>query len=156
HEARARDGISSGVGWIPSLQSALADQPFPSPTRHAGRQRPRPCLTPSGGSAVADPTRLPTPGTPGPVMSKRPIKIATAQSRISADVRENGREIRALMRQARSEGATIVHFPEGAMSGCSKAQIQGWDQFDWDTLVDELHSAADLARELGLWVVLGS
>jgi predicted amidohydrolase len=89
-------------------------------------------------------------------MSKRPIKIATAQSPISPDVRENGREIRGLMEQAQSEGAVIIHFPEGAMSGCSKAQVKSWDQVDWDGLVDELQSAADLARELGLWVVVGS
>src|SRR5260370_41273033 len=90
-------------------------------------------------------------------MSKRiPIEIATAQSQISPDVRENGREIRRLMQQARSEGAAIVHFPEGAMSGCSKAQIKSWDQVDWDTLVNELHSAADLARALGLSGAVGS
>src|SRR5260370_1354259 len=88
-------------------------------------------------------------------MSKRPIKIATAQSRISPDVRENRREIQRLLRQAQSAGAAIVHFPEGAISGCSKAKIKGWDRFDWDTLEGELHSAADLARELGLWVVMG-
>ena len=89
-------------------------------------------------------------------MSKRPIKIAVAQSQISPDVRENGREIQRLMRQARSEGAAIVHFPESAMSGCSKAQIKSWDRFDWDALADELQAVADLARELGLWVVVGS
>jgi predicted amidohydrolase len=89
-------------------------------------------------------------------MSKPPIKIAVAQSQISSDVRENGREIRELMRRARSGGAAIVHFPEGAMSGCSKAQIKGWDCVDWDALVDELKAVADLARELGLWVVVGS
>jgi hypothetical protein len=44
-------------------------------------------------------------------MSKRPITIATAQRLISQDVRENGREIRRLMRHARSEGAAIAHFP---------------------------------------------
>lgn len=88
-------------------------------------------------------------------MIKQPIKIATAQCQVSPEVRENGREIRGLMRQARSEGAAIVHFPESAMSGCSKAQIKGWDQFDWDGLVAELDSTADLARELGIWVVLG-
>ena len=60
------------------------------------------------------------------------------------------------MQQARSEGAAIVHFPESAMSGCSKAQIKSWDRVDWDALADELHSVADLARELGLWVVVGS
>jgi predicted amidohydrolase len=88
-------------------------------------------------------------------MSKRPIKLAVAQSLISADVRENGREIRDLMRRARSGGAALVHFPEGAMSGCSKAQIKGWDRVDWDALVEELNAVADLARTLGLWVVIG-
>jgi predicted amidohydrolase len=88
-------------------------------------------------------------------MNKRPIKIAVAQSQIAADVRENGREIRELMRRARSGGAALVQFPEGAMSGCSKAQIKGWDWVEWDALVDELQATADLARELGLWVVVG-
>src|SRR5262249_36271383 len=88
-------------------------------------------------------------------MSKRPIRIAVAQSRISSDVRENGREIRRLMEQARSEGAAIVHFPEGAMSGCSKAQIKSWDHVDWGAIVNELTWTAVLARELGLWVIVG-
>jgi predicted amidohydrolase len=89
-------------------------------------------------------------------MSKRPFKIATAQSRIAPDIRENGQEIRRLMQEARADGAAIVHFPESAMSGCSKAQIKSWERFDWDALVDELRSTAHLARELGLWVVVGS
>jgi predicted amidohydrolase len=85
-----------------------------------------------------------------------PLKIAVAQSRISPEVRENGREIRRLMRAAQADGAAMVQFPEGAMSGCSKAQIKGWDGFAWDVLVEELQWTADLARELGLWVVVGS
>jgi len=89
-------------------------------------------------------------------MTKRPIKIATAQSQISPDIRENGREIRRLMQQARAEGAAIVHFPEGAISGCAKAQIKDWGKVAWDTLMDELRSTAALAREIGLWVVVGS
>jgi predicted amidohydrolase len=88
-------------------------------------------------------------------MSRRPLTIAVAQGHISADVRANGREVRELMGRARSSGAALVHFSEGAMSGCSKAQVKDWDRFDWDALVDELHSVADLARELGLWVVVG-
>src|SRR5262245_33872855 len=89
-------------------------------------------------------------------MSKRPIKIATAQSQISSDVRENGREIRRLMQQAQEEGATLVHFPEGAMSGYTKSQIKNWDHFEWDTLVHELQMVASLAGELGIWAVVGS
>src|SRR3954453_23055844 len=88
-------------------------------------------------------------------MRKPPITIAVAQSQISADVRENGREIRDLMRRAHAEGAAIIHFPEGAMSGCSKAQIKDWDRVDWGLLVDELESVAERARDLGLWVVVG-
>lgn len=57
-------------------------------------------------------------------MNKPPIKIAVAQGLISADVREDGLEILELMRRVRSEGSVIVHFPEGAMSGCSKARYR--------------------------------
>src|SRR5207244_8182308 len=89
------------------------------------------------------------------LMRKSPIKIATAQCAISPELRANGREIRALMRQAHAGGAAIVHFPEAAMSGCSKAHIKSWDGFDWDVLVDELRLTAKLAGELGLWVVVG-
>src|SRR3954453_14121918 len=89
-------------------------------------------------------------------MRKPPITIAVAQSQISADVRENGREIRELMRRARAEGAAIVHFPEGAMFGCSKAQIKDWDRVDGGAVVEELETAAGLARDLGLWSVVGS
>jgi predicted amidohydrolase len=60
------------------------------------------------------------------------------------------------MQQARSGGATIVHFPEGAMSGYTKSQIKSWDHVDWDALVHELQLVASLARELVLWAVVGS
>src|SRR3954447_2418426 len=88
-------------------------------------------------------------------MNRRPLTIAVAQGQVSADVSENGREVRALMRQARSGGAALVHFPEAAMSGCSKAQVKDWGRFDWDSLVVELLYVAGLAGELGLWVVVG-
>src|SRR5687767_4497956 len=89
-------------------------------------------------------------------MSKPPMQIAVAQGRITADVRENGREIRGLMRRARAQGAALVQFPEAAMSGCSKVQIKDWDRVDWDALVEELQATAELARELAMWVVLGA
>jgi predicted amidohydrolase len=88
-------------------------------------------------------------------MSKHPITIATAQAQISADVRANGREIRTFMRQARAGDASLVHFPEGAMSGYTKSQIKDWGQVDWGSLSDELRQTAALAGELGLWVVFG-
>lgn len=89
-------------------------------------------------------------------MSKQPIQIATVQSYISADVRENGREVRKLMQQAWAEGATLVHFPEGALSGYAKKQIKSWHEVEWDLLTHELQMVASLAGDLGLWTVVGS
>jgi len=83
------------------------------------------------------------------------ICIAIAQSRIEADVRENGSLIRKLMNEASKAGARIVHFPEAALSGYIKAQIKSWDQVDWDALEHELTSIMDEAGRLGIWVVLG-
>src|SRR5581483_2711913 len=89
-------------------------------------------------------------------MTPRPIKIATAQSHISADVRRNGEEIRRLMRQARDKGAALIHFPEGALSGYTKSQIKSWGQVDWDELLHEKRLLAECAGQLGLWVVVGA
>jgi predicted amidohydrolase len=89
-------------------------------------------------------------------MTPRPIKIATAQSHIWADVRSNGKEIRRMMQQARDSGAALIHFPEGALSGYTKSQIKDWDQVDWNELLHEKRLLADCARQLGLWVVVGA
>jgi predicted amidohydrolase len=89
-------------------------------------------------------------------MSSTQFSLATAQSHISADVRENGRCIRALMHAARRAGADLIHFPEGALSGYVKRQISDWAQVDWAALDDELERTASLANELSLWVVLGA
>lgn len=88
-------------------------------------------------------------------MTKEPIKIATAQSFVSEDIRANGAEIRELMRQAKGQGAQLIHFAEGALSGYVKSQIHDWQTVDWDELKEELEAIRDLAGELGLWVVLG-
>jgi predicted amidohydrolase len=60
------------------------------------------------------------------------------------------------MHDAASGGARLVQFPEGALSGYPKHQIENWSQVDWPTVRDEVQSIAKLAGELRLWVVLGS
>jgi predicted amidohydrolase len=89
-------------------------------------------------------------------LRKAPLTLATAQSVITADIRANGVEIRRLMRAARDQAADIVHFPESAMSGCSKAHIKRWSDVPWPVLEAELEETAALAASLGIWVVLGS
>ena len=83
------------------------------------------------------------------------IKVATAQSRISKDVEKNGQEIRRLMQQAANEGAGLVHFTEGALSGYSKEEVKNWQAFDWVNIQKQLGPISDLAKDLNLWVVLG-
>lgn len=88
-------------------------------------------------------------------MPARPIVIASAQSYISSDIRENGREIRGLVEQARAGGASIVHFPEASLSGYTKSQIRDWSRVDWTALDEKQQALAALARDLGIWVVVG-
>ena len=87
-------------------------------------------------------------------MSK--IKIATAQSYVSSSVISNGAEIRKLIRVAHHQGAEIVHFCEGALSGYSKKQVREWEEFDFDGIRKEIVLIKDLCRELDIWAVIGS
>ena len=90
-------------------------------------------------------------------MSRRPIQDRHGpESGSRPTSARTGKRSAGSCERPERHGAAIVHFPEGAMSGCSKAQIKSWERFDWDVLVDELRSTAGLARELGLWVVVGS
>ena len=84
------------------------------------------------------------------------LKIATTQPAGTADARENGRIVGELMREAAAADVRLIQFPEGFLSGYAKEQIADWGDVNWDAVRDELHAIADLAVELGIWVVLGS
>jgi len=60
------------------------------------------------------------------------------------------------MRAAAAGGARIVQFPEGMLSGYAKAQVQSWDDVDFDVVREELQAVTALAGELSIWVILGS
>jgi predicted amidohydrolase len=101
-----------------------------------------------------------------------PVRLATAQvvvcedPRDSGRLRQSGRGVRELMRQARGAGARIIHFPEGATcsphkrimsaAGPAEAGPADWNRADWQVLRAELAAIARLAGELRLWTVLGS
>lgn len=116
----------------------------------------------------------PTPS--GDVMSEASnpvsVRLAVAQTVVREDprdveaLRESGREVRALMREAGAQGARIVQFPEGALCFPSKfvMSVDGpdrvgpadWSRCRWPVLQAELASIAELARELRLWTVIAS
>lgn len=87
------------------------------------------------------------------------IRIAAAQAAAGFDAAANLVRISALMRQAKDQGARLVQFHEGAMSGYTsgpgKIHFKGWN-VDWHALRDALEAVGKLARELGIWVVIGS
>jgi len=78
--------------------------------------------------------------------------VAAIQSPVTRDPRSNGEAVRALMRSAHQAGARLAHFPEDAMSTYPLRE----EETGWDALLDELEKTAVLARELGLWTVVGA
>lgn len=86
------------------------------------------------------------------------MKIAAAQTTVSASLAANGEAIRGLIAAAADEGARLVHFCEGALSGYAKAQIghpEAWSAFDWEAQETELHAIAALCRRLRIFAVVG-
>ena len=84
------------------------------------------------------------------------LKIAVSQMTVTADCRENSKTIQDLMRRAAEEGCTLVQFPEGALSGYAKEQIENWADVDWIALEDELDEIKKAAKRFNIWVVVGS
>ncbi|XVU20901.1 carbon-nitrogen hydrolase family protein [Actinoplanes sp. CA-054009] len=85
------------------------------------------------------------------------MRIAVAQTEVTTDPVVNGKALRAAMRQAAEQGARLVHFSEGALSGyagMAKTYYSGW-RVNWEPIADELHRTTALAAELGIWVVAG-
>jgi predicted amidohydrolase len=87
------------------------------------------------------------------------VTIALAQTPVGADVARNARHITAMMRKAKTAGAQLVQFTEGALSGYGKKVLTPFEQWrmeDWARLRRESEEIAHLAGELGLWVLVGS
>jgi len=85
-----------------------------------------------------------------------PFHIAIAQLPISGDARQNGRKVRTAMHGAAANGARLIQFPEGMLSGYAQNPIQDWSEVNWHLVRDELEQVMALAAGLKLWVVLGS
>jgi predicted amidohydrolase len=84
------------------------------------------------------------------------LTVASCQFPVSADLEANGYWIKRQMREAAQSGADVAHFCEGALTGYIDADHKSFDKFDWDALYVEMESILELAKELKLWVVLGS
>lgn len=60
-----------------------------------------------------------------PIMKHpKPFSLAIAQMPITGDACRNGSVIKALMQDAAVQGARLIQFPEGALSGYAKNPIK--------------------------------
>lgn len=84
------------------------------------------------------------------------IRIASCQFPVSSSIRENFLWIKNQMIEAKLKKADIVHFPECALSGYPGTDMTSLDNFDWDELFKATDSMMSLAKELKIWVILGS
>ncbi len=84
------------------------------------------------------------------------IRVASCQFPVSSDIASNLEWISKQMIEAHLKKATIVHFPECALSGYPGVDMKSLDGFDWQALHRGTDSVLVLAKELKLWVLLGS
>jgi deaminated glutathione amidase len=84
------------------------------------------------------------------------LQLATCQFPVSNDVRANGQWVRQQVRETRGRGADLVHFSECALSGYAGSDFKTWDGYDWELLRNETDTVLALAKELQVWIVLGS
>jgi predicted amidohydrolase len=89
----------------------------------------------------------------------RALKIAATQTYVSSNITDNGSAIRAMISSAAAEGARLINFCEGALSGYGKFHIvkqDDWESYDWATQETELRAIAALCGQLRIFAVVGA
>ena len=84
------------------------------------------------------------------------LVVAACQFPVSADISENYNWIKNQMIEAKLKKADIVQFPECALSGYPEVDLKTLEGFNWDLLVEKTDSILSLAKQLNIWVLLGS
>lgn len=84
------------------------------------------------------------------------LNVASCQFPVSGNIDKNAEWIEHQMRSAKLRNGELVHFPECALSGYGGADIESFNDFDWDLLKKRTTAIRELAKELKLWVLLGS
>lgn len=84
------------------------------------------------------------------------LNVATCQFPVGADIRKNLAYTVRQVHAAKDRGAHVVHFPEACLSGYAGTDFASLEGFDWSLLRECTEEVLNLARELRIWVVLGS
>ncbi len=84
------------------------------------------------------------------------LRVATCQFPTSADIRKNLEYVLCQTYRAKDQGADVVHFPEACLSGYAGHDFASYRGFNWGQLAKSTPHVLALARELEVWVLLGS
>ena len=84
------------------------------------------------------------------------LRIATCQFPVDRDIERNFRYICRQMKSATRQGAHVVHFSEACLSGYAGKEFDSHRELNWQLLHAKTQLIIDLAKQLGIWVILGS
>ncbi|MDX9972992.1 MAG: carbon-nitrogen hydrolase family protein [FCB group bacterium] len=85
------------------------------------------------------------------------LKVAVCQFAVSDCMELNAARIRTFTEEAAAEGANVIHFPEGALSGYRlHKSCSSHEDFDWARLRAETEYIQEWARKNRIAIVLGS
>ncbi len=84
------------------------------------------------------------------------LRVASCQFPVSDNISENSLYIRRYMRKAADAGADLLHTSEACLSGYAGSDFSSFGDFNWTELKKQTVGLRSLARDLGLWLVLGS
>jgi predicted amidohydrolase len=84
------------------------------------------------------------------------IKIATSQFPVSSEIGSNRQYILMQMQKAVDHGCSVIHFPEGALSGYAGIDFPSFERYNWELLKSSTLAVMQQAKALKLWVLLGS
>lgn len=88
--------------------------------------------------------------------SAKKLRVATCQFPVSGSPIENAKYIGGFMRDAAKEGSHLLHTSEASLSGYAGIDFETFANYDWNTLRHETARLRALAKELSMWLVLGS
>ena len=91
-----------------------------------------------------------------PEEESKVLIIASCQFPVSNDIMANAKWIMDQMEESNTQGASLAHFPECALSGYPGVDLKTMDGFQWGMLHRYTDSITLLARKLDMWVILGS
>ena len=84
------------------------------------------------------------------------LRVASCQFPVSEDIGKNALYIHRYMRKAVDAGADILHTSEACLSGYAGSDFINFDNYNWSELRRQTAILRTLARDLGIWLILGS